>query len=66
MSAITDALHRIIEELDPDVWLNPASALVMAVEVVSGKDNGAAAQRDRKHKARGYGASGVPMYLLVD
>lgn len=63
---IPDLSYYSYEDLDPDVWLNPASALVMAVEVVSGKDNSAAAQRDRKHKARGYAASGVPLYLLVD
>jgi Uma2 family endonuclease len=63
---VPDLSYYRYDELDPDVWLNPASALVMAVEVVSGKDHGTAAQRDRKHKARGYAASGVPLYLLVD
>ena len=63
---IPDLAYYRFDELDPDVWLNPASALVMAVEVVSGKDNSNAARRDRKDKARGYAASGVPLYLLVD
>lgn len=61
-----DLAYYRSDELDPDVWLNPASALVMAVEVVSGKDDSNAARRDRKDKARGYAASGVPIYLLVD
>ncbi|MBS2964311.1 Uma2 family endonuclease [Actinocrinis puniceicyclus] len=63
---IPDLAYYRYDELDPDVWLNPASALVMAVEVVSGKDNGNAARRDREDKARGYAASGVPLYLLID
>jgi Uma2 family endonuclease len=63
---VPDLAYYRFDELDPDVWLNPASALVMAVEVVSGKDNSNAARRDRKDKARGYAASGVPLYLLVD
>lgn len=63
---IPDLACYRFDELDPDVWLNPASALVMAVEVVSGKDTSNAARRDRKDKARGYAASGVPLYLLVD
>ena len=63
---IPDLAYYHYDELDPDVWINPASALVMAVEVVSGKDNSNAARRDRKDKARSYAASGVPLYLLVD
>jgi len=63
---IPDLAYYRFDELDPDVWLNPASALVMAIEVVSGKDDSNAARRDRKDKARGYAASGVPLYLLID
>jgi Uma2 family endonuclease len=63
---IPDLAYYVFNELDPDIWLNPASALVMAVEVVSGKDNSNAARRDREYKAQGYAASGVPLYLLVD
>ena len=59
-------ISRLRDALDPDVWINPASSLVMAIEVVSGKDNSNAARRDRKDKARSYAASGVPLYLLVD
>ena len=63
---IPDLAYYHYDELDPDVWVNPASTLAMAVEVVSGKDNSNAARRDRKDKARGYAASGVPFYLLID
>lgn len=63
---IPDLAYYRFGELDLDVWINPASALVLAVEVVSGRNNSAAAQRDRKHKTRSYAASGVPFYLLVD
>ncbi len=63
---IPDLSYYHYDELDPDVWINPASALVMAVEVVSGKDSSNAARRDRNDKARGYAASGVPLYLLID
>ncbi|HEV2347992.1 MAG TPA: Uma2 family endonuclease [Actinocrinis sp.] len=63
---IPDLAYYRFDELDLDVWINPATALVMAVEVVSGKDNSTAAQRDRKHKTRSYAASGVPLYLLID
>jgi Uma2 family endonuclease len=63
---IPDLAYYSFEDLDPDVWLVPANALVMAVEVLSGKDNGPAARRDRKDKAYSYAASGVPLYLLVD
>jgi len=63
---VPDLAYYRFDELDPDVWLNPASALVMAVEVVYGRDDSNAARRDRKDKARSYAASGVPIYLLVD
>jgi Uma2 family endonuclease len=63
---VPDLAYYRYDELDPDAWLNPASALVMAVEVVSCRDNGSAARRDREHKKRGYAASGVPLYLPVD
>ncbi len=63
---VPDLAYYRFAELDPDAWLNPASALVMAVEVVYGRDDGNAARRDRKDKARGYAASGVPIYLLID
>lgn len=63
---IPDLAYYSFEDLDPDVWLVPAKALVMAVEVLSGKDNSPAARRDRKDKAYSYAASGVPLYLLVD
>jgi Uma2 family endonuclease len=63
---IPDLAYYSCEDLDPDVWLVPANALVMAVEVLSGKDNSPAARRDRKDKAYSYAASGVPLYLLVD
>ena len=63
---IPDLAYYRYDELDPDVWIAPPQSLVMAVEVVSGRDNSNAARRDRKDKARGYAASGVPLYLLVD
>jgi Uma2 family endonuclease len=63
---IPDLAYYRYDELDLDVWVNPASALVMAVEVVSGRDNSNAARRDRKDKAHSYAASGVPLYLLID
>lgn len=63
---IPDLAYYRLDDLDPDVWLAPPQSLVMAVEVVSGKESGTAALRDRKHKARGYAASGVPLYLLID
>jgi Uma2 family endonuclease len=63
---IPDLACYAVSDLDPQAWLNPAHALVMAVEVVSGADRGNAARRDRRDKVRGYAASGVPLYLLVD
>lgn len=63
---IPDLAYYSFKVLDPDIWLVPANALVMAVEVLSGKDNSPAARRDRKDKAYSYAASGVPLYLLVD
>ena len=63
---IPDLAYYSFDDLDPDVWRIPANALVMAVEVLSGVDNSAAARRDRKYKATSYAASGVPLYLLVD
>ena len=63
---VPDLAYYLLGDLDPQQWLNPAHALVLAVEVVSGLDGSNAARRDRKDKARGYAASGVPLYLLVD
>lgn len=63
---IPDLAYYVLGDLDPQEWLNPAHSLVMAVEVVSGRDGSNAARRDREDKARGYAASGVPLYLLVD
>jgi hypothetical protein len=61
-----DLAYYRIDELDPDARINPASTLAMAVEVVSGGDGSSAARRDREDKTRGYAASGVPIYLLID
>jgi Uma2 family endonuclease len=63
---IPDLAYYSFEDLDPDTWIAQPNTLVMAVEVLSGKDNSAAARRDRKYKACGYAASGVPLYLLID
>lgn len=63
---IPDLAYYSIEDIDLDTWVAQPNSLVMAVEVLSGKDNSAAARRDRKYKACGYAASGVPLYLLID
>jgi hypothetical protein len=63
---VPDLAYYYFDEVDPDVRVGPAHSLVMAVEVLSGRDNSNSARRDRKDKAQGYAASGVPLYLLVD
>lgn len=63
---VPDLAYYRAEEIDPEGWIGTAHSLVLAVEVVSGHDGGNAARRDREDKARGYAASGVPLYLLVD
>lgn len=64
---IPDLAYYRREELEPSEWLNPATALVLAVEIISDKTpTGRAARRDRDDKARGYASSAVPLYLLID
>jgi len=48
--------------LDSDDWLFPADRAELVVEIVSPHN----ARHDRGTKVRGYAASGVPIYLLVD
>ncbi|HEX4702229.1 MAG TPA: Uma2 family endonuclease [Pseudonocardiaceae bacterium] len=48
--------------LNSDEWLFPAEHAELVVEIVSPSNAG----HDRVTKVRGYAASGVPIYLLID
>ena len=50
------------DALRSDEWLLDATAAELVVEIVSPSS----ARQDRVTKVRGYAASGVPIYLLVD
>lgn len=57
-----DVLVMSRDVLDSDDWLFPANQAELVVEIVSPHN----ARHDRVVKVRGYAASGVPIYLLVD
>lgn len=57
-----DVLVMSRDVLDSDDWLFPADQAELVVEIVSPYN----ARHDRVVKVRGYAASGVPIYLLVD
>lgn len=59
---IPDLLVISKHVLNTDDWLFPASDAELVVEIVSPSN----ARHDRVTKVRGYAASGVPIYLLVD
>jgi Uma2 family endonuclease len=59
---IPDLLVISADILNTDEWLFPAGDAELVVEVVSPSN----ARTDRVTKVRGYAASGVPIYLLVD
>jgi Uma2 family endonuclease len=59
---IPDLLVISKDVLNTDDWLFPASDAELVVEIVSPSN----ARHDRVTKVRGYAASGVPIYLLVD
>lgn len=59
---VPDLLVIQEEALDSDEWLFPAKDAELVVEIVSPSN----AAQDRVVKVRGYAASGVPVYLLVD
>jgi Uma2 family endonuclease len=59
---IPDLLVIREDILDTDDWLFSAGDAELVVEVVSPSN----ARNDRVTKVRGYAASGVPIYLLVD
>jgi Uma2 family endonuclease len=57
-----DVLVIAEDILKSDKWLFPADQAELVAEIVSPSDAG----HDRVTKVRGYAASGVPIYLLVD
>lgn len=57
-----DILVIEMAALDSDEWLFSADQAKLVVEIVSPSN----ARHDRVVKLRGYAASGVPVYLLVD
>jgi Uma2 family endonuclease len=59
---IPDLLVAHREALRSDEWLLDAADAELVVEVVSPSN----ARQDRVTKVRGYAASGVPIYLLID
>lgn len=59
---IPDLLVVDEDALRSDEWLLPVSDAELVVEIVSPSS----ARDDRVSKVRGYAASGVPIYLLVD
>jgi Uma2 family endonuclease len=59
---IPDVLVTSQDALDSDEWLLPADQAELVAEIVST----ASAQHDRVIKLRGYAASRVPIYLLID
>ncbi|HYS40065.1 MAG TPA: Uma2 family endonuclease [Pseudonocardiaceae bacterium] len=59
---IPDLLVISKHVLDTTDWLFPASDAELVVEIVSPSNS----RHDRVTKVRGYAASGVPIYLLVD
>jgi Uma2 family endonuclease len=59
---IPDLLVVDESAMDTEEWLLPADQAEMVVEIVSPSN----ARTDRVAKVRGYAASGVPIYLLID
>ncbi|HEX9334230.1 MAG TPA: Uma2 family endonuclease [Pseudonocardiaceae bacterium] len=59
---VPDILVAANDVLDSDEWLLPADQAELVAEIVSPSN----ARHDRVVKLRGYAASGVPVYLLVD
>ncbi len=57
-----DVLVMSQDVLDSDEWVFPADQAELVAEIVSPSN----ARHDRVVKLRGYAASGVPVYLLVD
>ena len=57
-----DILVMSRDVLDSDDWVFPAEQAQLVVEIVSPSST----RHDRVVKVRGYAASGVPIYLLVD